>query len=86
MYGAIALYEYLFGALLGAEMTQRQDLVFSFLAKLLMVVPNATVDTLLDFMRYPETTRPHIHKLDTRVQDFLIASFIRPSMTPPARK
>jgi hypothetical protein len=75
MYGAVALYEYLFGALLGAEMTQRQDLVFSFLAKLLMVVPNATIDTLLDFMRYPETTRPHIHKLDVRAQDFFTSEF-----------
>src|SRR3954466_15325154 len=28
--GAIALYEYLFGALLGAELTQRQGVIFTF--------------------------------------------------------
>ena len=44
--GAIALYEYMFGALLGAELTQRQGVIFRYLARLLMVVPGATIHTL----------------------------------------
>ena len=62
--GAIALYEYMFGALLGAELTQRQGVIFRYLARLLMVVPGATIHTLREFMENPETTRPHLHKLD----------------------
>jgi hypothetical protein len=36
--GTIAPYEYLFGALLGAELTNRQGVIFRYLASLLMVV------------------------------------------------
>ena len=39
--GAIALYEYLFGALLGAELTQRQGVIFRFLSRLMMTVRGA---------------------------------------------
>ena len=56
--GAIALYEYMFGALLGAELTQRQGVIFRYLARLLMVVPGATIHTLREFMETPEATRP----------------------------
>jgi len=38
--GAIAMYEFMFGALLGAEMTNRQGVIFRYLARLMMVVPN----------------------------------------------
>jgi hypothetical protein len=37
--GAISLYEYMFGALLGAELPHRQGVIFRYLARLLMVVP-----------------------------------------------
>ena len=37
--GAIALYEYLFGALLGAELTQKQGVIFRYLARLMLTVP-----------------------------------------------
>jgi hypothetical protein len=45
--GAIALFGYLFGTLLGADMTNRQGTNFRFLARLLMVVPGATIYTLI---------------------------------------
>jgi hypothetical protein len=63
--GAIALYEYLFGALLGAELTQKQGVIFRFLARLMMTVPGATIHTLMQFMDDPETTRPYLSKLDS---------------------
>jgi hypothetical protein len=63
--GAVALYEYLFGALLGAELTQKQGVIFRFLARLMMTVPNATIHTLMQFMDDPETTRPYLSKLDS---------------------
>jgi hypothetical protein len=62
--GAIALYEYLFGALLRSEMTSRQDLVFTFFARLLMTIPGATIRTLMDLIKQPELTRQHFSKLD----------------------
>jgi hypothetical protein len=62
--GAIALYEYVFGALLGAELTQRQGVIFRYLARLMMVIPGATIHDLMDFMQEPESVRPHLSKLD----------------------
>lgn len=62
--GAVALYEYLFGSLLGAEMTNRQGVIFRFLARLLMVVPGATIYTLMDFMKDPQLVRRYLSKLD----------------------
>ena len=72
---AIELYKYMFGALLGAETTPRQTLIFEFLAKLVMVVPGATIDTLLDFLKRPELTHPYIRKLDEDGQQFFETEF-----------
>jgi hypothetical protein len=73
--GAIALYEYLFGALLGAELTQRQGVIFRFLARLMMTVRGATIHTLMQFMEDPNTTRPHLHKLDFVSRRFFETQF-----------
>jgi hypothetical protein len=61
--GAVSLYEYVFGAVLGAELTAKQGVIFGYLARLLLVVPGATIDTLMDFLQEPETVRPHLGKL-----------------------
>jgi hypothetical protein len=73
--GAIALYEYLFGALLGADLTQKQRVVFRYLARLLMVVPGATIYTLMEFMENPEKTKPYVEKLDPTIQRFFATQF-----------
>lgn len=73
--GAIALYEYMFGALLGAELTQRQGVIFRYLARLMMVVPGATIHTLREFMEEPEATRPHLAKLDFNSRHFFETQF-----------
>jgi hypothetical protein len=62
--GAISLYEYMFGAILGADLTAKQGVIFGYLARLLLVVPGATIDTLIDFLEEPETVRPFLTKLD----------------------
>jgi len=61
--GAVALYEYVFGAVLGADLTAKQGVIFAYLARLLLVVPGATIDTLLDFLQEPEAVRPYLGKL-----------------------
>jgi Type IV secretion-system coupling protein DNA-binding domain len=61
--GAVSLYEYVFGAILGADLTAKQGVIFGYLARLLLVVPGATIDTLLDFLQEPEAVRPYLGKL-----------------------
>lgn len=73
--GAIHLYEYLFGALLGADLTQRQGVIFRFLARLMMTVDGATIHTLMQFMEDPEATRPLLHKLDPVSRRFFETQF-----------
>jgi len=73
--GAIALYEYMFGALLGADLTQRQGVIFRYLARLMMVVPGATIHTLREFMERPEAVRAHLHKLDPVSRIFFETQF-----------
>ena len=37
--GVIELYEVFFGALLGAELTQKQGVIFKYLARLMLTIP-----------------------------------------------
>jgi hypothetical protein len=62
--GAVALFEYVFSAVMGAELTAKQGVIFGYLAHLLMVVPDATIDTLIDFLEKPEAVRPYLSELD----------------------
>src|SRR3954468_2336301 len=73
--GAIFLYEYVFGALLGADMTTRQSVTFRYLAKLLMVVPGATIHTLMNFLEHPESINPYLSRCDDATQRFLTKQF-----------
>jgi hypothetical protein len=61
--GAVSLYEYMFGAVLGADLTAKQGVIFGYLARLLLVVPGATITTLIDFLEEPEKVRPYLPKL-----------------------
>ena len=73
--GAIALYEYIFGALLGAELTNRQGANFRYLARLMMIVPNATIFTLIDFLREPQKVEPYINQLGGSAAEFFKGEF-----------
>lgn len=59
--GVIELYEYFFGSLLGAELTQKQTLIFRYLARLMIHIPGATIRTLIEVM---DTTKPYQHVID----------------------
>ena len=74
--GAIALYAYMFGALLGAELTERQGVIFRYLARLLMTVPGATIHTLREFMENPESARPHFIALEGSARHFFETQFV----------
>ena len=75
--GAIALYVYLFNSLLGAEMTNRQGMIFRYLARLLMVVPGATIYTLMDFMEEPQLARQYLPRLDPLSRRFFDTRFFQ---------
>ncbi len=71
----VELYEYFFGALLGAELTQRQGLIFRYLARLLIEIPDATIHTLLDLMEDGERFRPYMERLSGTAQRFFATRF-----------
>ena len=73
---AVSLYEFLFGALLGAELTAKQGMIFRYLARLMMVVPNANIHTFRDFIKNPETTIPYYDRLDENTRLFFETEFV----------
>ncbi len=76
MYNAtVDLYEYIFGALLGAELTQKQGVIFKFIARLMFVVPSAQIETMIDLMENAENYAPYIDKLDPSSQRFFRTEF-----------
>jgi hypothetical protein len=65
---ATSMLDYVFRALLGAEMTSRQSTLFNFTIQLLLQIPDATLDTLIDLMRLKAM-------LDRDGQDFFRLKF-----------
>jgi hypothetical protein len=53
--------------------------IFRYLARLLMVVPNATIYTLMDFIEEPQRVRQYLPKLDLPTQRFLTTQFFAPT-------
>ncbi|MEJ6889122.1 ATP-binding protein [Bradyrhizobium diazoefficiens] len=47
----LSLYDYIFSALLSAEMTSRQNTLFHFTIEFLLTTPSATLDTLIGLMQ-----------------------------------
>ncbi len=71
----IELYEYFFGALLGAELTQRQGLIFRYLARLLIEIPDANIHTLRELMEDGAKFRPYMEKLTGTARSFFVTQF-----------
>jgi len=73
----LALYDYIFSALLSAEMTSRQHTLFHFTIELLLTIPSATIDTLIDLMqpRGLAQFEQHLSKLDPDARRFFELKF-----------
>lgn len=69
--GIVELYDYIFGALLGAELTQKQSVVFRFLAQLMLAIPDATIHTLRQLLEDPTLYWSHIEQLPPTARTFL---------------
>ena len=48
--GVLELYDYIFGSLLGAELTQKQGVIFRYVARLLLMIPGANIQHLRRLM------------------------------------
>jgi hypothetical protein len=79
---AVSLYAYLFGELLGAELTQRQGTLFAYLGRLMIQIPKATIHTLKDVLENGEKYRVHMDALDGSAKSFFKTKFFDPSFRP----
>jgi hypothetical protein len=73
----LALYDYIFSALLSAEMTSRQHTLFHFTIEFLLNIPSATIDTLIDLMQPRGLTQfeQYLSKLDPDARRFFELKF-----------
>lgn len=69
------IYEYFFGALLGAELTQRQGVIFKYIARLLLEIPGANIHTLRELMEDGERFRPYMEALTGSARTFFATRF-----------
>ncbi len=77
--GVIELYEGFFGAMLGAELTQKQGVIFRYLAHLMISIPGATIHTLMQLMEDGKPFKAHMDKLDGSARYFFATEFFHPS-------
>lgn len=75
----VDLYEYMFAALLGAELTQKQGVVFRYLARLMLEIPGATIQTLRELMEDGRPYKRHMMALDGSARRFFETEFFSPS-------
>lgn len=79
MNGVVELYETFFDALLGAELTARQDVVFRYIARLMLTIPGATIHTLMEIMEDGKSFKPHMERLEGSARRFFETEFFSPS-------
>jgi len=79
--GVIELYELFFGSFLGAELTQKQGVIFKYLARLMLAIPGATIHTLMRIMEDGRPYKQYIAQLDRSAQYFFETEFFHPSFT-----
>lgn len=71
----VELFDFFFGGLLGAELTQKQGLIFRYLAVLMMRIPGANVHTLRELMEDGEKFRPYMRTLSGSARVFFETRF-----------
>lgn len=79
--GIIDVFDYVFSALLGSELTQKQGVVFRYLARLMLTIPGATIQTLRELMEHSHKYRPYMEKLDGSAKHFFANEFFSPSFS-----
>ncbi len=75
--GILELYDFVLGSLLEAGMTQKQNIIFRYLTRLLLHIPNATIHTLRELLEdggYAKY-KHHIDKLSGSARAFFENEF-----------
>lgn len=75
--GIVELYDYIFGSLLGAELTQKQSVIFRYIARLMLEIPDANIQTLRQLMedKHFPTFAPYIARLRGTTRAFFETEF-----------
>lgn len=73
----LELYDFVLGSLLDAGMTQKQSVIFRYVTRLMLHIPDATIHTLRELMEptSAEKFAPHIAKLTGTARQFFETEF-----------
>jgi hypothetical protein len=85
--GVIETFDYLFSGLLGADLTTKQTVIFRYLARLMLALPetlgrNATILDLIDLMNDPTPYLPAIASLPPIQRQFFAKDFNLKTFVP----
>ena len=73
----LELYDFVLGSLLSAEMTQKQSVIFRYVTRLMLYIPDATIHTLRELMEPGSEVKfaKHIAKLEGTAKHFFETEF-----------
>lgn len=74
-HSVLELYSYIFSSLLGAELTQKQGVVFTNLARAMLAIPKPTIFTFYDFVEDGRKFKDVIERLDNVPRRFFETQF-----------
>jgi hypothetical protein len=75
--GILELYDFVLGSLLDAGMTQKQSVIFRYITRLLLHIPNATIHTFRELLEDDGFDKhyEHIKKLEGSARSFFESEF-----------
>lgn len=75
--GILELYDFVIGSLLSAELTQKQAVIFRYIMRLMLHIPNANIQTLRELMEPngDEKYKEHINQLKGTARAFFETEF-----------
>ena len=84
----LELYDFVLGSLLSAEMTQKQSVIFRYVTRLMLHIPDATIHTLRELMEPDSEGKfaPHIEKLTGTARHFFESEFPSREFTQTRRQ
>jgi hypothetical protein len=73
----LELYDFVLGSLLSAEMTQKQNVIFRYVTRLMLHIPDATIHTLRELMEPKSELKfaKHIETLSGSAKEFFRTEF-----------
>ena len=73
----LELYDFVLGSLLSAEMTQKQNVIFRYVTRLMLHIPDATIHTLRELMEPKSELKfaAHIETLTGSAREFFRSEF-----------